>query len=51
MAMSLLIEIGAQLRGIDQIAVVRKADAIGRVDIERLAFSALVDQIGKLKLK
>jgi hypothetical protein len=41
MAVGLPIQVIAQIRGIDQVAVVGEADAVGGVDIERLAFGAL----------
>jgi hypothetical protein len=41
MAMGLLVEVVSQLVGVDQVAVVRKADAVGGIDVERLALGAL----------
>ena len=41
MAVGLLVEVVAQLAGVDQVAVVCEADTVGGVDIERLALGAL----------
>lgn len=41
MTMGLFIEIAAQGGSVDEVTVVRKANAVGRVDVERLAFGAL----------
>lgn len=41
MTVSLLVEIVAQSGSVDEVTVVRKADAVGRVDVERLTFGAL----------
>lgn len=41
MTMGLFIEISAQGGSVDEVTVVREADAVGRVDVERLAFGAL----------
>jgi hypothetical protein len=41
MAMGFFVEVAAQLGGVDQVAVVGKAQTVGRVDVERLALGAL----------
>lgn len=41
MTVCFLIEELAQLGGVDQVTIMRKADTVGRVDIKRLALGAL----------
>lgn len=48
MAMCLLVEVAAQGRCIDQVAVVRKADTVWGVDVERLALGALFPEVKEL---
>jgi hypothetical protein len=40
MSVSLLIEQATQFRCVDEVAIVRQADAVGAVDVEWLSFSA-----------
>ena len=41
MTMGLLVEIAAQGGSVDEVTVVSEADAVGRVDVERLTLGAL----------
>jgi len=44
----LMDEDGGQLRGVGEIAVMRKTNAVGRIDVERLGFGGAVAACGRI---